>query len=337
MDDESFGPRYDVQPDFPESELGVPRRVRRLRSRGGLPARQVMFILVANAVISLVISWAMVRCATPAVPSAGQASTTDTLLAQRSDNTNLVSTPEIGSSETPSITSASPEGTVQKGATPTSVGPVTYIVQAGDTLSSIATRFQVSLEDLMRANGLDNPDYLMLGQQLIIPVGGLLALTPTFTPPPSPPATPLPFEPPTPLPPDASPQMIPAATLLPTPTPVPTLTPVPASEIHMSITVLNPGDVTKEVVYLVNQGLYVRMSGWTLSNERDATYTFPEFGLGGNGAAVNVHTTVGVDTATDLYWGRTSAAWKVGDTVTLRNAEGKVITSASVGAPAGTP
>ncbi|MGQ9785774.1 MAG: LysM peptidoglycan-binding domain-containing protein [Anaerolineae bacterium] len=334
MDNEPFNSRYSVQADFSENEPEVPRRVRRLRSRSGLPARQVMFILVANAVISLIISWTMVRCTAPAIPSAERTSATSVLLAQQSGDIMVADVTE--SSAEFSQTSA-PTGTTQTRITLTSSAPILYIVQAGDTLSSIAARFQVSLEDLMRANGLDNPDYLMLGQQLIIPVGGLLALTPTFTPLPPSPATPLPFELPTPLPPGASPPIIPAATLLPTPTPVPTLTPVPASEIRISITVLNPGDVTKEAVYLVNQGLYVRMSGWTLSNDREVIYTFPEFGLGGNGAAVYVHTMVGTDTATDLYWGRTSAAWNVGDTVTLRDTEGKVIASTSVGSPTSAP
>jgi murein DD-endopeptidase MepM/ murein hydrolase activator NlpD len=47
-------------------------------------------------------------------------------------------------------------------------GP-SYIVQPGDTLSSIAERFNVSLEDLMTANEISNPNLLSAGQQLIIP------------------------------------------------------------------------------------------------------------------------------------------------------------------------
>ena len=47
-------------------------------------------------------------------------------------------------------------------------GPV-YIVQSGDTLSLIAARFNVALEDLMNANGISNPDLLSAGQELVIP------------------------------------------------------------------------------------------------------------------------------------------------------------------------
>ncbi|MEW6240027.1 MAG: LysM peptidoglycan-binding domain-containing protein [Chloroflexota bacterium] len=47
-------------------------------------------------------------------------------------------------------------------------GPV-YIVQPGDTLSSIAARFNVTVEELIAANGTTDPNLLAAGQQLIIP------------------------------------------------------------------------------------------------------------------------------------------------------------------------
>jgi len=47
-------------------------------------------------------------------------------------------------------------------------GPV-YIVQAGDTLSYIASRFNVSLNDLLEANPTIDPNLLSQGQQVIIP------------------------------------------------------------------------------------------------------------------------------------------------------------------------
>ena len=47
-------------------------------------------------------------------------------------------------------------------------GPV-YIVQPGDTLSSIAARFGVTVDELMLANNISDPNLLSAGQQLIIP------------------------------------------------------------------------------------------------------------------------------------------------------------------------
>jgi murein DD-endopeptidase MepM/ murein hydrolase activator NlpD len=47
-------------------------------------------------------------------------------------------------------------------------GPV-YIVQAGDTLSEIALRFNVSVDDLIAANPNIDPNFLSQGQQIVIP------------------------------------------------------------------------------------------------------------------------------------------------------------------------
>ncbi len=44
-----------------------------------------------------------------------------------------------------------------------------YTVQTGDTLGVIAERFDVSLEELMSLNGLDNANFLQVGQLLILP------------------------------------------------------------------------------------------------------------------------------------------------------------------------
>ncbi len=48
-------------------------------------------------------------------------------------------------------------------------GGAVYIVQAGDTLSGIAARFNLSTAELMQANNISNPDQLAVGQSLIIP------------------------------------------------------------------------------------------------------------------------------------------------------------------------
>lgn len=49
-----------------------------------------------------------------------------------------------------------------------SSGPI-YIVQPGDTLSYIASRFNVSLNDLIAANPTIDPNLLSQGQQIVIP------------------------------------------------------------------------------------------------------------------------------------------------------------------------
>ena len=44
-----------------------------------------------------------------------------------------------------------------------------YTVQAGDTLGAIANQFGVTVEAIVEANGLANPDLIEVGQVLIIP------------------------------------------------------------------------------------------------------------------------------------------------------------------------
>jgi LysM repeat protein len=52
----------------------------------------------------------------------------------------------------------------------------TYIVRPGDTLSGIALRSHVSLEQLAAANGLDPAKLLLIGTRLSVPTGGAAAL-----------------------------------------------------------------------------------------------------------------------------------------------------------------
>lgn len=47
----------------------------------------------------------------------------------------------------------------------------TYLVQPGDTLSGIAVRWGTTVQALMQANGISNPDAIRYGQRLTIPGG----------------------------------------------------------------------------------------------------------------------------------------------------------------------
>jgi LysM repeat protein len=72
-------------------------------------------------------------------------------------------------------------------------GQTTYVVQRGDTLASIARRFNTTVNAIAQANGIANPNLIFAGQVLIIPTGG----GPVPTPPPGPNPT---ARPPTPPP-----------------------------------------------------------------------------------------------------------------------------------------
>jgi murein DD-endopeptidase MepM/ murein hydrolase activator NlpD len=58
---------------------------------------------------------------------------------------------------------------LQERAAPAETAEVSHQVVAGETLSAIAARYGVSVSDLVRANGLSNPDVIFAGQTLIIP------------------------------------------------------------------------------------------------------------------------------------------------------------------------
>lgn len=61
--------------------------------------------------------------------------------------------------------------------------PLEYTVEPGEELGLIARKFNVSVEDIVRANNLENPDLLYVGQVLIIPAAGVYEPTQQEAPP----------------------------------------------------------------------------------------------------------------------------------------------------------
>jgi len=121
---------------------------------------------------------------------------------------------------TPTST-ATPMATVTLTSSPE--GEQVHIVQRGQTLYAIALRYNVTVGELMRVNGLRNPNLIRVGQRLIIPSvpapttlppAGLPADTPTATPTEPVASTLTPVAPAIPTPAEAAPT--------PTPAPLPT-------------------------------------------------------------------------------------------------------------------
>ncbi len=77
-----------------------------------------------------------------------------------------------------------PAPTATPTVTPT---PIVHVVQEGDTLGAIAFQYGVSMEAIQAANGIENPQFLSIAQELVIPTSdedgdiapGLLLPTPT--------------------------------------------------------------------------------------------------------------------------------------------------------------
>jgi len=70
---------------------------------------------------------------------------------------------------TPTLSATQAEGALSVAGCSMAVAGQRYNVQRGDSLSAIATRFGVALNDLIAANCLDNPNRIRVGQELIIP------------------------------------------------------------------------------------------------------------------------------------------------------------------------
>lgn len=170
--------------------------------------------------------------------------------------------------------------------------PITYIVQSGDTLMTIAQTLGVSGDVLMKLNKLGNPDDLDVGQVLIVPTPKS-GRAPTDTPEPQ-------------------------ATALPTVTPL-SDSQAPRVEIRG---VDGAGNLDDEAIRLLNTGGVARMAGWTLDDGRNHVYVFPGFTL--HNGAVSVNTRPGTDTVIDLYWGMTEPVLVSGKIMTLRDADGNV-------------
>jgi len=58
---------------------------------------------------------------------------------------------------------------VAQAAPPTQEPTTVYVVQLDDTLSAIANRYETTVQALVQANGIENPDLIHPGQRLVIP------------------------------------------------------------------------------------------------------------------------------------------------------------------------
>jgi len=209
-------------------------------------------------------------------------------------------------------------------ATPTGAATV-HIVQSGDTISALALQYDVPEADIIAANQLENPNFLQVGTELIIPVGGLPQITPTWTPQPTPTDTPIPFEPPS---------VNQTATALAeagvTATGFPTQPPV-TGEIQVQITEITaPGNADREAVVIINKGKQViDLQGWTLNDAAETVYTFPSFRLYAGGS-VTVNTRIGVDGSNQLYLNKLTPIWAIGDTAVLKDTAGNAVATLAV-------
>jgi LysM repeat protein len=212
---------------------------------------------------------------------------------------------------------------------------IPYAIAAGDTPAGIALTYNVSLEELLAVNGLNDESarFLQIGQVLTVPLPGCqltaaLSETQTATLLPPPTATPTPSNTPTPGP-TVEPSRTPTQTLTPsstptiTPTPTNTLPPTAANAQVIIRSVTSPGDVTAEEIEIFNSGQTVNLGGWTLEDSDGNRYTFPQDRLLFQNGSIKVYSRVGTDTPIALYWNQQTAVLSPGEVITLYNREGR--------------
>jgi hypothetical protein len=89
------------------------------------------------------------------------------------------------------------------------------------------------------------------------------------------------------------------------------------------VAVLSPGKLHDEALRITNAGATIQLRGWKIEASRGDSYTFGNFNLV-TGGAVMIHSSAGLDSPVDLFWGRTEPLWKAGDEVLLLDAAGNV-------------
>jgi LysM repeat protein len=139
---------------------------------------QLAFVILVNAAISLVIALAVVwlfemrrpdaeELAALYGPGAGAILAATPTVAEIA----VLPTPPAATPET--IGAGGGEPDVQTAQAAASTGDETvHIVEAGESLGSIATRYGVTIDALVQANSLANPDFVFSGQRLVIPGNG---------------------------------------------------------------------------------------------------------------------------------------------------------------------
>jgi hypothetical protein len=85
--------------------------------------------------------------------------------------------------------------------------------------------------------------------------------------------------------------------------------------------VIGVGTLSDERMIIQNTGTTALvLTGWMVKDNKGVSYTFPQLTLYPDGKIL-LHTKSGTDTATDLYWGRTTTVWISGELVGLYDSQ----------------
>lgn len=256
--------------------------------------RYLAFVIGINAVISLLITLLALWLVELRRPDPEQLAAIMTPRPQ----VILASTPIPATTPIPQTQDAAP---VPTSAPPTAIlQGEAYTVQAGDSLSGIATKFNVSIDALLEANNLDNPDFVFVGQVLFLPPGAVEVPQPAAQ---------------VPITDQSSDQSSDSRA-----------TAEPADSSGLQIARIDGvGDLVNEVVQIVNDSdAALNLQGWRIRYDGGPVYTFGNFPIF-PGGSVRLHSTTGIDTSIDLYWRQSTSVWEPQQTAELVDNQGRLV------------
>lgn len=267
--------------------------------------RQLAFIILLNAFVSLVVSscvfWvveqrrpdieelAAVFTPGPQIGTVSTAGINNTGIANSGTTDNNDGTSGLSNVNSSAQPAELLPSTPQPLPNNNAAGGNTYIVQAGDSLTGIAGKFGLTMEQLLNINNLDNPDFVFVGQQLILPSGT-------------------------------------ASTSQTVQQPASNNQPSRTVNGTLQITrVSGTGELATEMAVVVNESdAPFNLQGWTLGSEGGSIYTFGNLPIF-PGGSVRIHSKVGNDTSIDLHWGQPNSVWKAGSVARLVNVQGELV------------
>ena len=105
-------------------------------------------------------------------------------LASTTTTTTLAPTPTTAAPVASTTTTTAPVASTTAIPTTTEaadVGPLSVLVEVGDSLSKIAKQYDTTVDDLMVANDITDPNLVLVGQELV--VSGIVSVVPDVEPP----------------------------------------------------------------------------------------------------------------------------------------------------------
>lgn len=261
-----------------------------------LPFLLLNILVSAIVVVGILMFWQQRQGAVP--------------LIRGTSNEQTVSIPTSAPVIAPAPTSApiAAENNLLPTETPRPDGDFFHEIQPGETLGGLSLQYDISIEDIVNANAVLDPNQISVGQVVRIPNGS-----------------------------EAVAESIAAESVAETNEIAADSTGVPTIEVQIGASRLEiraiegVGNPESESFQLVNVGdNVVELGGWRITGDGDVDYVFSDRRLFGGGAGITVYSGTGDDSVFDVYVGSAGSVWASGEIITLYEPDGTVHTTSVV-------